>query len=144
MASNRRFSTVVILNDAAIRARRWVLKAGFAAIYVHLDDFGFLGGDLDFVKDLRAAVRRELELLNFDVTDEEPEENHRYIGYDPQRYPPRWNPDPAKVGELSRLLDEILMHGRVATDIVHTGLAVYIWLALLWRPALSVASMVAG
>ena len=74
LATNSRFAGCVLLNEARVRARRWILKHGFALVYVHLDDVAVIGRDRAFCNELRAALKASLEELNFIITEEEPME----------------------------------------------------------------------
>ena len=87
--------------------------------------------------EVAAAVAGQLESLGFKVTREEPEQTGRYIGYTPSVVPPRWEPEATKLGHLSRLLRLLLETEWVPVDVVHTAVSIYVWMALLWRPALS-------
>ena len=128
---------VVLLSLAPERARRCCLVPGTVAIYLHLDDFGFLGmrsGDTDQV---RAVVRDELERMGFKVTCSRPMDG-RFIGYAPRRSPARWDPCDAKLGGIDRMFELMLERPWVAVDDLHTLLCIYTWMGLLWRPSLAI------
>jgi len=87
---------------------------------------------------IRGLIVRCYEEAGFGVTVGDPMEGGRYIGLTPMRSPARWCPHNIKLGHLARLLDQLIASTRaVAVDLVHTTLAIYIWMGLLWRPCLS-------
>ena len=62
----------------------------------------------------------------------------RYIGFTPCRSPLRVEPAHEEIGGLDRLLEWLLPRDYVDVDVFHTCVSIYIWMALVWRPALSV------
>ena len=74
-------------------------------MYVHLDDFGFVGADHGFLAELREAMAAELGKLGFRVTRDDPEHGKSYIGFRPRSRPARWEPDPERLGHLVRAID---------------------------------------
>ena len=129
---------VKILNLAADRRTRVQLDSGEYGIYIHLDDFLFMGGDPPMVTQLWDAVVAELHALGFDTTGGPLPDGERYIGFcfDSRRC--RWTPTADRLGTLDRCIEEVLLARVVDVTVVHTLLCVYTWAALLWRPALSV------
>jgi len=49
----------------------------------------------------------------------------------------RWEPSRERIGALDRIIEILVDQVVVDTGIVHTVMSIYIWAALLWRPALS-------
>ena len=138
-----RFSNIKLLNEASGRGSRTYLSDDMdtvspnGAVYVHLDDVGVVSRDPSFCRVLRDAFKATLVSLNFVVTVDCPMTSGKYVGYLPRSLPARWEPATLRLGALVRTLDLLVQADTVNTDILHSALAVFIWLALLWRPALS-------
>ena len=114
---------------------RIYMAVGAMAIYLHVDDCGFFGKELDEVQALRAAYIAEGMRVGFTYTLEDAFTTERYIGYAPRRSPARWEPKAQKLCGLYRLLGHVLVDPWPSVDLVQTALGVYVWMGLLWRPS---------
>ena len=61
-----------------------------------------------------------------------------YVGFVPCLTPLRWQPSNLRLGNLDRSLELLLGLQRVSVDAVHTVLGCFMWLASLWRGAMSI------
>jgi len=129
---------VRLLNRRAQRATRVALMDGLVAVYLHLDDGSVMAGTVKLAEAVRDVIVAGFESAGFGVTVADPMNGGRYIGFTPWSSPARWTPTPVKLGHLARLFDLLLDTADwVPVDRVHTALSIFVWMALLWRPALS-------
>ena len=140
---NAALTTGFLLNAALLRERRVEMTFPPSALpvvaaYAHLDDVGFFSVDRGWCDQVRSWVCDELNLMNFKVTLEEPEESGKYIGYRLCRRRSRWEPAAVKLGLLSLLLADLCARAWLDVDLLGTVLGIYTWSGLLWRPSLSV------
>ena len=111
--------------------------------FTSIDDGAAVAGTREVAELLRGTIVAAFRAIGFGVTEAEPMEVGRYIGFTPYANPARWAPTPIKLGHLARNLD-MLIESRCPQPInlVHTALAVYVWMAMLRRPALSLPQSV--
>jgi len=140
MRTSARLSEAVMLNELRTRAFRLHLEEYPVVIYIHLDDFIFISYDEELAEEARGLVSLALRALGFGITEDDPMLSGRYVGYLPVAKPARWEPAALKLGSLARFLDALLDAWYVNTADVHTAVGIFVWLGLLWRPALSVVA----
>jgi len=138
LANGRRAHTY-LLNAVKERFPRPQLHRGAIAVYVHIDDVGVMATLPSVAEAVREELAAGLRQLGFVVTTDNPTDVGRYVGYRPVSMPPRWEPSTEKSGLLVRSIDELLTSGAKSVDAVHTALSVFMWMAQLWRPAMSMA-----
>jgi len=138
IASEMRLPKVWMLNEWKDRARRVNLTYGDCAVYLHLDDGAAMAANCALAELLRATIVAAFRAVGFGITEADPMEVGRYIGFTPYANPARWAPTPIKLGHLARVLDMLIDScAPQPISLVHTTLAIYVWMAMLWRPALS-------
>jgi len=136
VASGKRAFTYV-LNYARERFPRPQLHRGDVALYVHIDDVGVMAGDASLATVTRDEIAAGLRAVGFSVTTDDPSADGRFVGYRPVRYPPRWEPASDKLGLLVRAIDELLYPAPQPVCALRTAVSVFVWMAQLWRPAMS-------
>ena len=137
LRGSRRFANTRLLNLADDRRERIQLSDSQHAVYIHIDDVATLGSDRENTEELNTLLAGALRELGFTVSEDNPMEAGRYIGYTPCCSPAGWYPHALKLGHVLRAL-EYFGDGRLhSVNALRTTLCVYIWFSLLWRGALS-------
>ena len=130
----RLFQILNFLEGKVLTARP---KAQHGTIYVHVDDIIIAHEVVALVRGAILVIMTALEKVGFLVTCEMPGELLRVVGLQPSPDGLTLAPPQKKLGELDRALEFVLREKAVQPRVLAILLGLYVWYALLWRPALS-------
>ena len=123
----KRWASVRCLNDVAVRAHRVALIGDVALYYIHIDDIAVIAETLEVAAAVREVIAAELARLGFVLKRSDPTQpGGRYIGLAPRCVPARWDPEPAKLGGLDRLLQHCAAAGPKDVAILDAALGIYV------------------
>ena len=108
-------------------------------VYIHLDDVAVIAADDDVAEVVSDVIDKGLQDIGFLVTRSDAvKDGTPYVGFVPCRSPIRWQPAELRLGNMDRSIDTLLALPTVWVDSVHTILGTFMWMASIWRPAMSI------
>jgi hypothetical protein len=133
-----RYTRAVVLNDVTDSRARVRLNDDEVGVYVHLDDFGIMAKSHAIAEEATGLIAGRLQGAGFDVTRRIIGEGERFIGLTVRESPARWEPTPQRLGDLDRFLEYLLAAPTVLPRVLHTAIAIYVWLSLFRREAMCI------